>query len=152
MTSFFVDTSALVKRYINEHGSPWIMSWITRSSGNIVIVSELTSIELFSASARRERERTLLPALAQTIRDDFLYHFEHEYLVIELDRSIIAKARELSTLYQLRALDSIQLSCAFYAAKLNPPITFICADFNLLTAASAEGFAIDNPNQHLSAQ
>ena len=149
MTTFFVDTSALVKRYINEPGSDWIMRWVTRSSGNLIIVSELTSIEIFSATARREREGTLVSALAQTVRNDFLYHFENEYLVVDLERSTIAKARELITNYRLRTLDAIQLSCAIYAAKLSSPIIFICADPNLLAAASAEGFAIDNPSLHL---
>lgn len=29
-----------------------------------------------------------------------------------------------------------------------PPLTFVCADENLLTAAQAEGLLVENPNEH----
>lgn len=48
--------------------------------------------------------------------------------------------------YPLRALDAVQLACAVYASSLlKEAITFVSADKNLLSAASSEGFGIDNP-------
>jgi hypothetical protein len=39
-------------------------------------------------------------------------------------------------------------SALFVTALLGEPMTFICADADLLSAAAAEGFAPDNPNMH----
>jgi hypothetical protein len=140
----------LAKRYIREQGSTWVMSWIIPSADNLTIVSALTNIELFSALARREREGIIPSNLTPLVRNDVLYHFETEYLVIDLDSSVMVKARDLTTLYPLRTLDAIQLACAIYAKNnLNLPVTFIGADTHLLSAAAAEGFATDNPNLHL---
>ncbi|MEZ4672160.1 MAG: hypothetical protein R3E39_29995 [Anaerolineae bacterium] len=58
-------------------------------------------------------------------------------------------ATRLVDTYGLRTLDSLQLACALQAQiVLGNPITFISADINLLTAADAEGFGVDNPNNH----
>ncbi len=146
---YFVDTSALVKRYIHEQGSQWVVSWITPTAGNICIISQLASVEISSVFARREREKTLSPALVRIIRSDFLFHLGSEYLVIEIDHAVIAKARDLTIAYPLRTLDAIQLSCSIYARNVfNTPNTFVSADTNLLLVATAEGFTIDNPNLH----
>ena len=59
--------------------------------------------------------------------------------------------------HRLRAYEAVQLACALdlreqtRANKLPDPI-FLCADNNLLSIASAEGFAIDNPNNYPQAK
>jgi hypothetical protein len=54
---------------------------------------------------------------------------------------------------KLRGCDAIQLASALAlhdALRQNdlPGITFVCADDDLLSAASTEGLAIENPNLH----
>ena len=72
-----------------------------------------------------------------------------EYLVVNIDMSILSSAASLIDRHTLRTLDAIQLACAVDAVKsLREPITFISADNNLLKVATAEGFTVDNPNQH----
>lgn len=141
MSCFFVDTSALAKRYIAEQGSEWLLSWIEPTAGNTVSIAEITHVEMFSLLARRQREGSLTTENADALQD--------ECLVLPLDSEILQQARLLVTKYPLRSLDAIQLASALQARKvLAVSITFISADNNLLNAASAEGFPIDNPNHY----
>jgi hypothetical protein len=62
---------------------------------------------------------------------------------------ILYSARQLVRKYPLRTLDAIQLACALRSSVvLKRAIVFVSADNNLLAAAVAEGFKIDNPNLH----
>jgi predicted nucleic acid-binding protein len=146
---YYLDTSALVKRYIAETGSTWLISQVEPASNNIIIVSELTPVEMFSVFARRQRDKSLTPADAAQQRADFLIHLQTEYLVAPVDNQLLVQARNLVNSYPLRTLDAVQLACALWAKQfLAEPITFLSADRNLLTIAAVEGFNIDDPNAH----
>ena len=123
--------------------------WAEPSAGNIIVISRIAPVEMFSLLARREREGSITPGARVQLGDDFLIHFENEYLVIPLDDSVLDNTRHLINKHPLRALDAIQLASALAAIRtLNTPLTFITADKNLLAAASAEGLNIDDPSAH----
>ncbi len=149
MTAYFFDTSALAKRYLVETGSGWIKSFFTPTLSHVTIISELTPIEMFSLVARRQREGYISSQDAVALRNDFLVHFEKQYLVVNLESPIFLQARSLVTNHKLRTLDAIQLASAIHAANLlGENLTFLSGDNDLLTAASNEGFVVDNPNVH----
>ena len=149
MSAYYFDTSALAKRYLVEIGSGWIKSFFIPTLTQVIIVSELTPIEMFSLLARRQREGYISPQDAAAFRADFLIHFEKQYLVVNVESSILLQARSLVTQYKLRTLDAIQLASAVHATNiLGEPLTFLSGDIDLLNAASGEGFAVDNPNAH----
>jgi hypothetical protein len=130
-------------------GSAWVLSWTLPQAGHVTVISELTSMEMFSLLARRQREKTLYPANTLTLQNIFMLHAGKEYLVVPIDANILAQARQLVTKHPLRTLDAIQLSCAVHAVNLlGTPMTFISSDKNLLAAAVAEGFQTDDPNVH----
>jgi predicted nucleic acid-binding protein len=146
---FFVDTSALGRRYLVEVGSAWVLTWITPAAGNIIVVADLAPVEMFSVFARRQREGTLLVGSVPPLQSNLMLHMEKEYLSVALDAPVLIEARRLVSYHKLRTLDAIQLACALRAkVQLNDLITFICSDNDLLAAASAEGFATDNPYLH----
>lgn len=149
MTTYFLDTSALAKRYLVETGSGWIKSFFLPTLNPVIVISELTPVEMFSLLARRQRERYISPQDSAAFRADFLVHFEKQYLVVNLESSILLQARSLVTNHKLRTLDAIQLASAVHAAHiLGESLTFLSADIDLLTAATSEGFVVDNPNAH----
>lgn len=92
---FFVDTSAVVKRYLAETGSGWVKSWIEPENRNEIIISALTTVEIVSVIARREQEGFITLKNRITMLDDFLLHVEQEYLVIPLDDPLLEQARNL---------------------------------------------------------
>ena len=110
---------------------------------------ETTPIEIFSVLARRESSGVLASSNAATIRVNFLNHTNQRYLVQLIESSILLQARLLVTNHKLRTLDAIQLASAIHAATiLGEPLIFLSGDIDLLTAASNEGFVVDNPNAH----
>ncbi len=146
MTTYFVDTSALVKRYIIEIGSKWVLSWIEPQANNVIAVSEIAYVEIRSAFARRVRDGSLSSGNAQRLKSDAEAHLRMEYLITPVDTGLLQIAGQMVDSYTLRTLDSIQLACAMRAQNiLQVPLIFISADTNLLAAATAEGFTVDNP-------
>lgn len=124
-------------------------SWIERPAGNTIIASELVAVEVYSALARRRRDGTLDSNAVSLLQNDLLGHVQNEYVIIALESKILVQARRLIDQYPLRTLDAIQLATALYATNLfRFGLNFICGDVNLLAAATAEGFAVDNPNHH----
>jgi hypothetical protein len=66
VTLYFLDTSALIKRYVSEIGSVWVQSVIAPSSGNIITISELAKVDVAATLARRRRDGSLTPAAVHT--------------------------------------------------------------------------------------
>lgn len=54
MPAWYVDSSALVKRYIREAGSKWIAG-VTGDAGNDIYLARLTGVEVTVTIARRTK-------------------------------------------------------------------------------------------------
>jgi uncharacterized protein len=153
VAAYFLDTSALVKRYIPEIGTAWIQSLTHQSSGNILLVARITVVEMMSAIARRQREATLTPDQAQQLRTICKQHFAAQYQIIELTPSIATLAGELCDRQSLRAYDAVQLASAMsilptITQSPDNTLTFLTADDRLLNAAQSEHLLAANPNHH----
>jgi len=154
VNAYFLDTSALVKRYVPEIGSDWILSITDPATDNDLAISQITWVEVHSAFARRLRDGSLsaqrFDLIVQKVREDF----ENEYRVIDVDRTLIETATELVIQHPLRAYDSVQLASALRfqsTTLLSQPETrviFVSADNRLLDIAQSEGLATDNPNNY----
>lgn len=156
MTSFFLDTSALIKRFVTETGTNWVRSVTTQGSPSSsgLLVAQITQVELASGIMRRQREGHLSSSTAHKIRLLINRQMRYRYTVISLKDEIIASSEDLLERHPLRAYDAIQLASALEAnngllAAQSTPLIFVSADKRLLDAASAEGLSIDDPNAHL---
>jgi uncharacterized protein len=153
LTYYFLDTSALVKRYVAESGSSWLHSIVVPTTGNTLFIAQITRAEITSTAARRKREGQISVRTAHAIRLIIDRHASREYRVVRLSEPVINRAQDLLETHSLRAYDSIQLASAleiqthFSAAGL-APVTFVSADKQLLNAASAERLLTDNPESH----
>jgi uncharacterized protein len=54
VTTYFLDSSALAKRYLPEIGSPWIRQITDPANQNDLFIARITWVEVLSA--RRQRE------------------------------------------------------------------------------------------------
>jgi predicted nucleic acid-binding protein len=153
MTTYYLDTSALIKHYVAESGSAWLDSVVFEAEDVLILTSRLTIVEVWSALARRRREASIsaqhhVDAL-NAFREDGLIR----YLFIEFEPPVIEAAGQLLEQHPLRAYDSVQLASALVAGQTLvdaalPQPTFLSADGSLLTFAQAEGLLTDNPNLH----
>jgi uncharacterized protein len=153
VNAYFLDTSALVKRYVPEIGSEWILSITDPATNSDLVISQITWVEVHSALARRLRDGSLsaerFDLIVQKVREDF----ENEYRVIDINPTLIETATELVIQHPLRAYDSVQLASAlrFQSTLISvseTQLVFVSADNRLLNIAQSAGLAIDNPNNY----
>ncbi len=153
MTRYFLDSSAIVKRYITESGSNWIQQLTAQSANHQLFLARITWVEVLSALSRRQREGFIdRPALIH-IKDVFQIHVDRQYEILELSRPLTEAAGDLVMQYPLRAYDAIQLAAALQLkTTLNqagsPDPTFLTADNRLLAIAQATGLPTNNPNNY----
>ncbi len=151
MVSYYLDTSAMLKRYVDELGSPWLRTQISNSP--LLISSQLLVVEITSAFNRRVREGTLTPAEYRRSHAIFCDDCRTEYQIIAVLDAIVDLACDLLERHPLRGYDAMHLATALTAqqslrARGLPGLTFLCADDRLLNAATTEELAVDNPNRH----
>lgn len=56
MGVLFLDTSALIKRYLTEKGHAWIKDQCHTNAGHTIVVSRATSVEAVATLCRKARE------------------------------------------------------------------------------------------------
>jgi predicted nucleic acid-binding protein len=153
MAVYFGDSSAIVKRYMNETGTAWVTSITSPGAGNDIYMVQVTGVEIVSAITRARRSGRISAADATTAVSDFRYDFANGYHVVEIKPGLISHAMTLAETYALRGYDAVQLAAALevnthWLTQGGPPITLISADTALNAAAIAEGLTVDNPNWH----
>jgi hypothetical protein len=151
MTTYYLDTSALSKRYVQETGTAWIRTLAAPSANHVLLTARLTMVEMYSALARRRREGTVPAAMCDVAAHAFTSHSASEYEFVELDADVVDLAKDLLWRHPLRAYDAVQLASALIADRALraaglPPLVFVSADTRLNAAAKDEELAVDNPN------
>lgn len=153
MSVAYLDTSALLKRYVTETGSDWVRAYLTSTTAPAVFMSYLTVVEATCAFARRLRDGTLLPADHATAVQAFDYDITYRYNLVDITPVTIDAARRLANQHPLRAYDAVQLATAWLSNQEllsagEQPLTFVCADDRLIAVAQTEGLLTDNPSHH----
>jgi predicted nucleic acid-binding protein len=151
--AYFIDSSALVKRYVQETGTPWVRRLTHRSAGLRIYLARITPVEVASAVARRRQGRTLTSAKASSILYRFRQHLTGRYTLIDLSPALLDDAMRLANAHTLRAYDAVQLAAALGISQQRhdaglAPVTLVSADFALNAAAKAEGLTVEDPNAH----
>jgi predicted nucleic acid-binding protein len=154
LSAYFFDSSALVKRYVSERGTPWVASIIDAPGGNHIHAARITGVEVTSAITRRTRSGSLSMADATTALSLFRYEFSNNFTITEISPFLVTRAMQLAETYALRGYDAVQLAAALnvqsYLSSLKQSgLTIVSADVELNAAAAAEGLIIEDPNAHL---
>jgi hypothetical protein len=64
VTAYFVDSSALVKRYVLETGTPWIRRLTRHNPSTVIYIAHITVVEVTCAVARRCKGKSITTARA----------------------------------------------------------------------------------------
>lgn len=153
MTDYFLDSSALVKRYITEPGSQWVSNLFDPLLNHGFFIAAITGVEITAALTRRARGGSITLHDSALARSQFKSDYQTEYQIVEINSVVIASAISLAEKYGLRGYDAVQLAAAcavndIAIANDVSIITFISADNELNTAALGEGLIVDNPNSY----
>ncbi len=136
----YLDTSALIKRYIWESGSE-LVHQVAREDA-FLMTSKIAYAEAYAALTRRMREGDL----SRIQYGQVCRLFEREwpaYLIIEVHDEVLRLSRDLIKKYPLRGFDALHLASAKSVRRhLKEPLVFACADRCLLESAEAEGLRL----------
>ena len=105
MARLFFESSALVKRYIQETGTAWVDQLLNPTARHLIHVARLTGVEIISAIARRVRTGTLQPAHQAGLVAQFRQEFTKQYLKIEISPALVTEAMSLAETHALRGSD-----------------------------------------------
>ena len=150
---YFLDSSALLKRYVSEVGTAWVQSIADPQNQYLLFVAHITWVEVCSAVARRQREGSISDVHANQLLIAFREHWDAQYFTAVINETIIELAGQLVKKHPLRAYDAVQLAAALSIRnEIKLPsrasFHFLTADDRLLVIAQAENLLVDNPNWH----
>lgn len=154
MTDYYLDASALVKRYADEPGSAWIRQITDPGSENTILLAEITLAEVAAALAARHRApRGISRQQWDRALSLFLQDVDQHFLLVPVDRSVVDRAVELTQRHRLRGYDAVQLAAALVTTETLksenvPSPVFVAGDDDLLIAAQAENLSLSTPLYH----
>lgn len=153
MADYYLDSSALVKRYISEIGSAWVSGLFDPALNNEVFIAAITPVEIIAALTRRARGGALAAADAGTVCNLLRSDLLTSYQIVELTEALIARAMMIAETHALRGYDAVQLAAALEINTLCVgsgllPIIFVSTDDDLNTVAASEGLVVENPNAY----
>ena len=148
MALHYLDTSALVKLYINEPGTLLMLRLADPAAGHQFAILAIAEVEFRSAVRRREREGDVESRVAEQLLSAFAGHLGTAFLRQPLNDALLDIAGSIIDRYILRAYDALQLAGCLMLRSASPtdPV-FVCSDFNLLRAAQTEGLDTLDPMQ-----
>ena len=153
MSAFYLDSSAVVKRYSTETGSKFVIKLMSPSARNRLYSVKITEVEVCAALTRKRKGLKMTTAAVTKSVKRFRRNFAARFIKSDITDSLISEAIRLSDRHTLRGYDAVQLAAALQAngeriSRKLSPLTFVSADAELNNAAQAEGLAIENPNSY----
>jgi len=142
MNNYFIDTSALFKRYITEKGTDQLDEIFSLSK--YLYISDLTIVEMVSNLKRKneivnEIDRDLYLKIKKEFFNDIA---QGNIQTISVSSEIIIKALDLIDKKYITPMDSVQLATAIQLNSKLEDVVFVCSDKKL--AKLAEEYEIKN--------
>lgn len=127
-----LDTSALLKRYLDEDGTPLVLDQM--ADDDRWCTSALTLAEAQITLCHSGLPPNLLPEVIGTLRRDW----EH-FVVVPVDDLCLARSRDIGCAQRLRTLDAIHLAAA---ERIPGPARFLTFDARQREGATALGLDV----------
>lgn len=148
MPSYYLDSSALVKRYVDEPGSANVAAILRGDQA--VHAASITEVEVVAALARRSKAPDADTAvIAEAIRE-VRAQFDSVIQIVDLSPAVLDEAARLAAKHALRGYDAVQLAAALAVSEelkqIDVETHLISADLELNAAAIAEGLTVENPD------
>ena len=133
--TLFLDTSALVRRYVAEPGRDLVVE--TMASDPTWVASALCRTETMVALHQLSAGPRQQARLWSSFRDDW-----DAFAVVPVDDRCLGRAVELGSSFSMRIVDAIHLAAA---DSLPRPARYLTFDRHQIPAAAALGFEVVSP-------
>jgi predicted nucleic acid-binding protein len=138
--NLYLDTSALIKRYINEPGTEDVRAWIR--AADIISTGLLTRAETAAGLTRLQRRGIITQEDYKTALEQFRLDWEW-YQRIPINDELIARADFLACQHGLRGYDAVHLAAALiWQEALMLPVTLATYDQELANAGRMSGLKV----------
>jgi predicted nucleic acid-binding protein len=105
----FIDTSSLIKRYVEEQGSDEVDRYFSENTD--IYISPVTPVEMYAALKRKLRDESISSETYRNAlklwQDDF-----NNYSVVLFNDELIAKALDIVNTHDVKTLDALQIGAA----------------------------------------
>ena len=142
--SFFIDTSALFKRYQPEKGTTAVTR-ILEDHSHPLYISSITIVEMISNLKRLSEVDKITTEIQFQQQRDFFYRdiVTLNMTILDITAEDVIKAEDLILKRYMKPVDSIQLAIALNMKS--DGITFVSADQRLCKIAIQEGLKTLTP-------
>jgi predicted nucleic acid-binding protein len=154
LPNYFLDTSALAKRYHKENGSEYMDRILEQpGSRSLISNSNLSIVELESVLAIKMRMGEINLQSLEIARRRFRADLARQRLLVapSVNEGHFQSARKLLVRYGvaegLRTLDAMQLAVALDLRRMGHITVLVAADQRLCRVASLAGCSAVNPEQ-----
>ena len=132
----YLDTSALVKIYVEEPKSTVVRENVKQAEG--LATSRIAYAEARAAFARKHREQGLSRADYRSVVNDLDQDWA-DYFIVDVSETLVKAAAFLAERHALRGADAIHLASAAALRKQGgESVMFCCFDGRLTGAARKE--------------
>ncbi|GMQ99353.1 MAG: type II toxin-antitoxin system VapC family toxin [Zetaproteobacteria bacterium] len=136
----YLDTSALVKAYVEEEHSRKVLQGMNAATASAS--HKVAYVEARAAFARLQREHVLDDSAWESLKCEFITDWEN-YVQIGTTKPLLVHAAELAEAFALRAYDSMHLAAAHMLHEQSKePVIFACYDRRLNQAAEVLGMRL----------
>ncbi|MBX6351337.1 MAG: type II toxin-antitoxin system VapC family toxin [Clostridia bacterium] len=137
----YLDTSAIVKLYVEEEGSSAVRSAV--QSAGVVATSRVAYAETHAALAAACRLERISVAERAAAAASFRLDWR-AYLVVNVTQALVELAGDLVLAHELRGFDAIHVASALLLSQRSrQAMRFLTWDRRMSGAASALGLAVE---------
>jgi predicted nucleic acid-binding protein len=95
VTVYYADSSALVKRYVNESGSTWIQAICQPISNHIIALAHVGLAEIAAALSVKYRQNVLTADIRDGLLRDLQRYGRDQYWLVDVDQAMVTDAIDL---------------------------------------------------------
>jgi hypothetical protein len=140
--NLYFDSSALLKRYLDEQGSARVADLFNQAT--LVFVSAITPVECASTFQRLFHIRDIDKKLYQRVTLEASLDFPF-FQIVDFDANVSDICLRLLSKYPMKSLDTMQLASLIHAM---PEVeSFVVSDQQLKKYAIREGIPVIDPTQ-----
>ena len=137
----YLDSSALIKRYVDESGSNELDSFMEQASE--ILISRITVFEIYAILSRLLHTRQITHKEYQESKRDFQMTLK-DYQISEFQSTTSKTASELFDDTYLKTLDILQLTFGILNREAIDYV--VCSDTKLKAAFKEYGLEVFDPN------
>ena len=150
MSIYYVDTSALVKKYRTERGTDVVAELFgDRVGTDVLLTSYLTVLEFTSVATRVLRGRGITRRAYQVMMGSLSKDLVDVIQLQSVTDNVVSDAIKLSLDHALRAADAVHLATALGIRNVFPgePCYFVASDAKLNAVSDEIGLVVLDPEK-----